>query len=187
MKIVNAMVASLLLAAVPLAAQADVMSYSYIDLGYVETDIDNGPSADGFGVRGSVDFAENFFVFGEYTNQDLQGIDIDQFAVGLGGHLGLTEKLDGVGRIGYVDAEASVGGFSASVDGYLVSAGLRGQVTDDFEMEGHLIHRDLGDAGDETAFSIGGRYFFTDQFALGLEYEIGDDAKTFLIGGRFSF
>lgn len=187
MKIVNAMVASLLLAALPLAAQAEDMSYSFIDLGYVETDLDNGPTADGFGVRGSVGFAENFFVFGEYTNQDLQGVDIDQFAVGLGGHLGLTEQLDGVGRIGYVDGEASAGGFSVSVDGYLVSAGLRGQVTDDFELEGHVIYRDLGGDGDETAFSIGGRYFLTDQLALGAEYEIGDDAKTLFIGGRFSF
>ncbi|HEX9707864.1 MAG TPA: hypothetical protein VGA24_09535 [Steroidobacteraceae bacterium] len=188
MKFVKAMVGGLLLVAAPLAALADDMSYSYIDLGYVETDLDNGPTADGFGVRGSVGFAENFFVFGEYTNQDLQGIDIDQFAVGLGGHLSLTEKLDGVGRVGYLDAEASAGGVSISVDGYLVSAGLRGKVTDDFELEGHVIHRDLGDdGGDETAFSIGGRYFFTDQLALGVEYEIGDDAKTFLIGGRFSF
>ncbi|MEX0734012.1 MAG: porin [Steroidobacteraceae bacterium] len=188
MKIVNAMVASLLLAAVPLAAQAEGMSYSYIDLGYVETDIDNGPTADGFGVRGSVGFAENFFVFGEYSNQDVQGVDLDQFAVGLGGHLGLTEKLDLVGRVGYIDAEVSAGGFSVSVDGYLVSAGLRGQVAEDFELEGHVIHRDLGDAGgDDTAFSIGGRYFFTDQFALGLEYETSNDANTIFVGGRFSF
>jgi Ax21 family sulfation-dependent quorum factor len=188
MKIVNAMVASLLVAAVPFAAQAEDMSYSYLDLNYVETDIDNGPTADGFGLRGSVAFAENYFVFGEYTNQDLRGVDIDQFAVGLGGHLGLTETVDLVGRVGYVDAEVSAGGFSVSVDGYLVSAGLRGQVAEDFELEGHVIHRDLGDdGGDDTAFSIGGRYFFTDRFALGAEYEIADDAKTILVGGRFSF
>ncbi len=188
MKIVNAMVASLLLAALPLAAQAEGMSYSYVDLGYVETDIDNAPTADGFGVRGSVGFAENYFAFGEYTNQDLQGIDIDQLAVGLGGHLDLTEKLDLVGRVGYLDAEASVGGISVSVDGYLVSAGLRGQVAPDFELEGHVIHRDLGDdGGDDTAVAIGGRYFFTNRFALGAEYEIADDAKTILVGGRFSF
>ncbi|MGH8129612.1 MAG: outer membrane beta-barrel protein [Steroidobacteraceae bacterium] len=188
MKIVKAMVASLLLAALPLAAQAEGMSYSYIDLGYVETDIDNGPTADGFGVRGSVGFAENYFVFAEYTDQDLRGVDIEQFAVGLGGHLGLSETLDLVGRFGYLDAEVSAGGASASADGYLVSAGLRGQVAEDFELEGHVIHRDLGNqGGDDTALSIGGRYFFTGQFALGLEYETSDDADTIFVGGRLSF
>ncbi len=188
MKFMNATLTSLLLAAVPLAAQADAMSYSYIDLGYLETNLDNGPTADGFGVRGSAAFADNFFVFGEYANQDLQGIDIDQFAVGLGGHLDLSETVDLVGRIGYLDAEASAGGFSVSVDGYLVSAGVRGRVVEDLELEGHVIHRDLGSqGGDDTSVAIGGRYFFTDQFAVGAEFDLADDADTILAGVRISF
>ncbi|MGH8250919.1 MAG: outer membrane beta-barrel protein [Steroidobacteraceae bacterium] len=188
MKIVNAMAGSLLLAALPLVAQAEDMSYSYVDLGYVETDIDNLPSADGFGLRGSVGFSENWFVFGEYTDQDLAGVDIDQFAVGLGGHYTLTEEMDLVGRVGYVDAEAAVGPFTASVDGFLVSAGLRGQIGDAFELEGRVDHTDLGDdGGDDTSIAIGGRYFFTDQFALGAEYSSSDDANAIFVGLRWSF
>ena len=49
MKILKAMTASLMLAAMPLAAHAENMSYTYLDLGYLETHIDGvDPSADGF-------------------------------------------------------------------------------------------------------------------------------------------
>ncbi len=187
MKLAKIVVGSTLLALAPLVALADDLSYSYVDLGYVQTDIDGAPSADGFGLRGSVGFGENWFVFGEYSNQDLDGVDIDQFAVGFGGHYGLTDAMDLVGRIGYVDAEASAGGSSISVDGYLVSAGLRGRMGDAFELEGRADYTDYGNNGDNTALVIAGRYFFTDQFALGAEFSTSDDADAYLVGVRWSF
>lgn len=193
MKIANAVVASLLLAAAPLAAQAEDMSYSYIDLGWVNTDFDGlGESADGPGVRGSIAFGENFFAFGEYTMQEADvlgvSVDVDQIAVGLGGRLGISDRADLVGRVGYTELDASGAGASADADGYLVSAGIRGQVTDSFELEGHVIHTDLGsDGGDETALAVGGRYFFTKTFAVGAEYRSGDDTDTWMAGVRFSF
>ncbi|MEX1994697.1 MAG: outer membrane beta-barrel protein [Steroidobacteraceae bacterium] len=187
MKIVNAMVGSLLLAAVPLAAQAEDMSYSYIDLGYAETDVDGGPTGDGFGVRGSVGFAENFFVFADYLSQDFGFVDVDVYSVGLGAHLGIAENVDLVGRVGYLEADASASGLSGNVDGYLVAAGLRTRLADSFELEGNVIYRDLGSGADDTAIAIGGRYFFTDGVAVGAEYEHGDDGSTIFAGVRFSF
>lgn len=187
MKIMNAMVGTLLLAAAPLAAQAEGMSYSYLDLGYAETDLDGGPSGDGFGVRGSMGFAENFFVFADYLTQDFGPVDVDVYSVGLGARMGLTDTLDLVGRAGYLKADASAGGFSADDDGYLVAAGLRGRVADQFELEGNVIHRDLGSGADDTAVAVGGRYFFTDNVALGAEYEHSDDGSTVFAGVRFSF
>jgi hypothetical protein len=38
-----------------------------MDLNYVSADLENGPSGDGFGTRGSVGFGGNFFVFAEYS------------------------------------------------------------------------------------------------------------------------
>ncbi len=187
MKIVNAMVGTLLLAAAPLAAQAEDMSYSYVDLGWLSTDIDNGPTADGFGLRGSIGFAENFFAFAEYSNQQVSGVDVDQYAVGLGGRFGISENVDLVGRAGYIKADASSGGFSIDDDGYLVSAGIRGRVADGFELEGNVIHRDYGGGSDDTSVAVGGRYFFTENFAVGAEYEMADDANTILAGVRFKF
>jgi len=195
MKIVNAMVGSLLLAAVPLAAQAGDMSYSYIEAGYNEADLDSVADGDGFAVRGSIGFAENFFAFAEYATFGFPAsVDLDQISVGLGGHLGISDRVDLVGRVGYTEFDLSVPGLgSDSADGYLVSAGIRGQVTDSFELEGHAVHTDLGsDVGDSTALVIGGRYFFTKNFAVGAEYRTGDDLggadlDVIYVGARFSF
>lgn len=187
MKIVNAMAGTLLLAAAPIAAQAEDMSYSFIDLGYAETNLDGGPTGDGFGLRGSIGFAENFFAFADYLNQDFSGIDFDIYTVGLGGHLDIAESVDLVGRVGYVDANASFGGLSADESGYLVSAGVRAQPAKQFELEGNVIYRDLGSGADDTAVAVGARYFFTDLFAVGAEYELSDDADTWFAGVRLSF
>lgn len=189
MQILKAMTATLMLAALPLAAHTEDMSYSYVDLGYVETEIDGvGPKADGFAVRGSVGFLENYFVFAEYTDQSVGGIDIEQSAVGLGGHYGLTDTLDLVGRAGWVQAEASGFGLAVDDDGWLASLGLRGQVGEYVELEGSVIHTDFGgNNGDDTAFAVGGRYHFNKTFAVGAEYQEGDDVSTILVGVRLSF
>lgn len=189
MKFIKAMTANLLLAALPLASHAEEMSYSFVDLGYVETDIDGlGPTADGFALRGSIGFAEHYFAFAEYSSQSVSGVDLDQTTVGLGGHYGLSDKLDLVGRTGWFKAKASGFGVSFDDDGYLVSAGLRGKVGESVELEGSVIYTDLGGSGgDDTAVAVGGRYFFTRNFAVGAEYQKGSDASTILAGVRYSF
>ena len=189
MKTLKAITASLMLAALPLASHAEDMSYSFVDLGWVQTDIDGVSSkADGFAIRGSAGFAENYFVFAEYSSQSVSGIDLDITAVGLGGHYGLSDNLDLVGRAGWFKAKASGSGGSFDDDGYLVSAGLRGQIGDNFELEGSVIYTDLGGAnGDDTSVAVGGRYYFTRNLALGAEYQHGNDSSTIMLGGRYSF
>ncbi|MGB5133343.1 MAG: hypothetical protein WBO00_12035 [Steroidobacteraceae bacterium] len=189
MKILKAMTAGMVLAALPLASHAEDMSYSNIDLAYVSTDVDGfGPSFDGFGVRGSIGFAENYFAFAEYSSVSASGFDVDQTAVGLGGHYGLTDNLDLVGRAGWYKAEVGSGGASLDDDGYLVSAGLRGRAGDKVELEGSVIYTDVGGSGgDQTTIAVGGRYYFTPTFALGAEYQDNDDWSSYLVGVRFSF
>jgi hypothetical protein len=189
MKILSAVASSLVLAAMPFLAHAEGMSYSYVDLGYVETNIDGlGPNLDGFGLRGSVGIAENFFVFAEYLDQSVSGVDLEQYSVGLGGHYGLSDTLDLVGRVGYANAEVSASGFgSFDEDGYLLSAGLRSQLGTNVELEGGLIYTDSGSGSSDTALAVGGRYHFNKNFAAGLEYQVSDDVSSFLIGVRGSF
>ena len=45
-------------------------------------------------MRGSFGFAENFFVFAEYATVWLPGlnVDLDQIAVGLGGHFRISDE-----------------------------------------------------------------------------------------------
>ena len=51
-----------------------------------------------------------------------------------------------------------------------------------------MIHTDFGGTdGDDTAFAVGGRYHFNKTFAVGAEYQTGDDSSTILAGVRISF
>lgn len=188
MNLVKIATSSLMLALAPLTALADDMSYSYVDLAYVETDIDNAPTADGFGLRGSIGFAENWLAFAEYSAQSVQGVDIDTIAVGLGGHYGLAENLDLVGRLGYFEVDLNAGGgLDASDDGYLFDLGLRGRLGDAVELEGGARYTDLSDGGDDTSLFIGGRFHFNKTWALGAEYQSGDNSSSLLAYVRASF
>lgn len=187
MKLANVMLGGLLLAASPLAALADGMSYSYVDLAYVETDIDNAPTADGFALRGSVGFAENWFAFGEYSDQSVSGVDLTQYAAGIGGHYALADNLDLFGRLGWAKFEIDAGFVDFDDDGYLVDLGLRGRVGDAVELEGGARHTDFGDSGDDTALFLGGRFHFNATWALGAEFQSSDDADTLLAYVRASF
>jgi len=180
------LIGGLLLAVAPLAAMADGLNYSYVEADYVDLDIDNAPSGDGFAVRGSVGFANNWFAFADYVDASVDVIDIENIAVGIGGHYPINDTLDVVGRIGYTESDLSSGPLSASDDGYLLTAGVRGQMSQ-FEMEGHLVYTDLSDGGDETAFEFAGRWNFTDMFSAGVAYRIGDDANVLFAGVRLSW
>jgi len=189
MKLAKAVIGGLLLAATPLAAMADDMSYSYVDLGYAQLDIDGvGPSADGFGLRGSIGFAQNWFAFAGYTAESVQGIDIDTISVGVGGHYGFTDNLDLVGRLGYFEINLDAGGgLNADDNGYLADVGLRGRVGDAVELEGGLHYTDLSDGGDDTALYVGGRFHFNKTWALGAEYASGDNSSEIFAYVRASF
>ena len=189
MKCMKVVLGSAMLALAPLAALADDMSYSNVDLAYVDTDIDGvNQSADGFGLRGSIGFAQNWFAFAEYATQSVQEVDIDNIAVGVGGHYGLTDTLDLVGRLGYVQVDLSApGGLNADDDGYLADLGLRGRVGDSVELAGGLRYTDFSDGGDDTAFVVGGRFHFNKTWAVGAEYQSGGDSSSILALVRASF
>jgi len=188
MKSVKVVLGGILLAASPLAALAEDMSYSYVDLAYVDTEIDGvGPSLDGFGLRGSAGFSQNWFAFGEFAAQSANGVDLDTYAVGLGGHYRLADNLDLVGRLGWTKVEISSGPFDADDDGYLVDLGLRGRVGDAVELEGGARYTDFSDGGDATSLFFGGRFHFNETWALGAEYQDGDDTSSILAYVRASF
>jgi hypothetical protein len=189
MKFLNVMTAGLMLAGLPLASHAEAMSYSFIDLGYIAADIDGASSnPDGFALRGSVGFAEQFFAFAAYSKLSASGVDVDQTTVGLGGHYGLSDNLDLVGRAGWLNADGSGPGGSLSDDGYVLSAGLRGRVGTSVELEAGVAYADFGGSiGDDTSFAVGGRYYFTRNIAVGAEYQDDGDGSVIFLGGRYSF
>lgn len=174
-------------------APAADLSYSYVDAGWAQSDIDDlDEKGDGFFVRGSVGFAESWFASAGYrqVSFDVGGLDIDFEAidVGIGGHMPLSDSVDGVARLSYIDVSAD-GPFGASADdsGYGVSLGVRARPAPQFEIEAMLDYTDLDESGDDTAGRLGGRFYFTPAFAIGAEVSFSDDQTDLGLYGRFTF
>ena len=200
MKIANAMLGGLVLAATPFLATAadNDMSYRYFQVGYMETEVDipgANETLDGFGTRGSFGFAENFFVFTEFSSQEIEEgnaeLELNQMAIGLGGHYPLTDTIDLVGRVGAAEADLEVTAGDVTVldldeSGYIAGAGLRAQAGDNVQLEFGVIHQDIGEFSD-TGFEVAARYHFNRNWAVALEYQdIGDFSNVFA-GVRYSF
>ena len=180
-----------LAAALPLASQAETMSYSYAELGYVDAKLDVGNShvdGDGFALRGSLAVHPNFFVFANYQDLGFDGgVDTSLLEVGGGGHWPLTDKVDIIGKLGITKAEVDAGRFDADDDGFLLGARVRGIVAPKFELEAGFDYRDLDEAGDDTTIVFEGRYFFIDNLAGGLSVSLGDDVTSLGLNVRLTF
>ena len=171
------------------AAADDGLSYNYVEASYVDSEIDDlDIDGDGLALAGSVAIGDTMFLHAGYGTLDFdRGIDLDQKTIGLGAHTSISNNVDLIGTIGYVDAELDTPFGSADDDGYSVGVGLRGKIAEAFELEGGISYVDLDDSGDDTTFNLGGRYYFTESFALGAGIGIGDDVTTWNLGVRLEF
>jgi len=186
LKIASAVAATLAL--LPLAAQSEGISYTYVEAAYVETDIDGvSRNADGYALRGSIGITDNVFMFAGYTDQSIGPLDFEIYNIGAGYAWSLTPRTDLYGKVSYVRAELSGPGFGGNDDGFGLGIGVRHLVTDQFELEAAVSYVDLSDSGDDTALGIGARWHFTPQFSLGAEASFADDAKSYGVGLRWSF
>jgi Outer membrane protein beta-barrel domain len=180
-----------LAAAMPLASDAGTMDYSYAELAYVDTELDVDDfdvDGDGFELRGSVAFHENFFAYAGYQDLGFDfGIDGNRLDVGAGMRWPLNPKIDLVGRAGIVQTEVDVGTFDDDDDGFLIGARLRSGITSQFEVEGGFDYTDLDDSGNDTSVVLEGRYFFVQQVSGELKLEFSDDATAIGIGARVTF
>ena len=171
------------------SAAADI-SYDYVRLSYVDTELDLGPvdvDGDGLELAGSLTVHQNAFAFASFSALDLDfGADASRLEIGGGYHHPLTPKIDLVGRLGYVNVDLDSGGGSADDDGILLSGGVRGRVTEVIEARAALNHRSMDKGDSDTELEVGGDYYVTEQFTVGVGLSLGD-ATSLLLGGRFSF
>lgn len=175
-------------------ALAEEISYNFIEIGYQRITIDNvlgdqDIDGDGFEIAAAVELGEHWFLAADYSQGSFDyGIDLDQALVGAGFHVGMTPATDFYAALSYVRVESAISGFgSDDEDGYGITAGVRGLVTERFELQADITYIDFGDDGDVTAYGVSGTYNFTPRFAGAINIEVEDEAKGYGVGLRYYF
>lgn len=170
------------------ALAAEGFSYSNAEIGYASTEI-GGIDGDGLTFGFSAGFASNFFAFAGYNDFSYDGpLSSNQLTVGAGFHWPLNDKVDLVTGLSYEEFKVKVSGLgSASDDGFGLSAGLRGRITDQFELSGGGKYIDLGGGSDDIIWMAAAHWYFTPTLALGADISDSDDGTTFGIKLRYDF
>ena len=196
--------ALVLAAALPMSAHASELSYSFVELDYLSsTDAItlgfNGPGLDteGYGIRGSFGFGENFYVSGKYSNSDLDvnsAIDADKWAVALGYHRPLYDQADWFAELGYTELQSNNAPFDDNA--YNVSIGIRGSISDRFEGIAKMSYNDGANFSGalypqyNSSFSVtaGLQWRINEMWGIVGEVEAHEDSTTdYTLGVRASF
>jgi long-subunit fatty acid transport protein len=162
------------------SAGAQDFDYNYLQLGYGTIDFDDiNVDGDGLGLSGSYAINPDWHVFAGYQDADLDfGIDATSFGAGVGYNTELSPTVDMLARFSYQYVEVDAGG-QGSIDdnGIGFGVGMRFAASDELEVDAAIDYVDLGNGGDETAFSLGALYNFTDAFSAGLGGSWSDDVS----------
>lgn len=157
------------------AMAADGFSYNLGELAYIDTD-----GGDGWAVRGQAEIGRNLSVLGSFTDYD----GGNWLNAGLGVNWGLNPSLDLVGALTFERAKADGGG---SETGFGIAGGLRGRVFEQLELTAGLKYVDMGNGWDDTTLSAGGRWYFTPNFAAGIDFSDNDGGNAWALAVRYDF
>jgi hypothetical protein len=182
-------VAAFLTLSLPCALYADGFDYTFVDAGFVNSDLDAGPfdvDGDGIGVNGSIGVSDNVHIIAGYADEDYDfGVGSTTWSAGVGFNTGINENLDFVADLSYMDVDVDSPFGSAGEDGYGLGAGIRARAGEKIELDAGLLYVDLDDS--DTVLNVGGRYYFNDSFALGAGLSDADGGTAWTIGVRAEF
>lgn len=184
------LVASLLLAAAPLAAHADDFDYTYAEGEIISMNPSHSSgSPSGPGVDGSYAVAPNAHVFAGYSHVSCCSISQNIFDIGAGWNTHLADQVDL-----FVDGEFlsvntsgnSSNGGNGTNTGWGATGGLRWWLVDRLEFDGYVNHTDISSNTENT---LGARILWT--FDLHWRVFAGasnnSDQNTYMIGARYDF
>lgn len=172
------------------SAGAQGFDYNFLQLNYSNIDFDDiNVDGDGLGLSGSYAINPDWHVVASFQSAGLDfGVDLIQFGAGFGYNTELSETVDAFAQFSYqyIDFDTPGGG-GGDDSGLGFDVGLRFAASPEVEIDAGFSYVDFGDGGDDTAFSLGGLYEFTDAFSLGLSGSFSDDVSSFTLSGRFYF
>lgn len=181
---------TILLLAASAVAFADDFNYTYLQVTYGNVDLDGATvNGDGLGLSGAFGITDSLHIVGGYQTTDFGSFaNVDQWSLGLGVHSSLTDSLDAVAEVSYVNATLDPAGFpSLSDDGFGLTVGGRLSVTPLVEINAGISYVDLSDSGSNTGFGGGVLFNLMDNFSVGLAGSWDDDASVYSLGARLYF
>ena len=162
---------------------APALDYSYAELRFVDVDENGG---DGFILGGSYELQNNWFILGSVTDLGFNGgVDFFTFELGGGYVWNYRPDWDLFANARYMNTDVDFNGGSNDDSGVGLTGGVRGMIAPQFEVRGSVNHVTIGDG--DTFIQIAGDYYFTDQFAAGLSFDVGGDLDTLTVGARWYF
>lgn len=172
------------------AAESDGFSYNLIEGSYAFLDLE-GLDVDGPGVNAAFELTPNLFIAGGLQSLEADGGgEIDMLNAGLGLNFPIAPNFDLVGGASFERYKFEGVG---SETGWGINGGVRGRVAGSLELTANVKYTDVGDYGNALAWTAGGRWYFTPNFAIGADYTSWDfddtDVKLdgFLVSLRYDF
>jgi opacity protein-like surface antigen len=193
----NDMLRSVLLTALlafSASVSAEDFSYNYFSAGYTRINLDDGfvdIDGDAFGLNGSYEINESFYVFAGYGMGEFKEagitVDLDSLSIGIGWHTPLSDRVDLVTDLSYEYIDLSALGQSVDDNGFGLGVGLRFAATDNVELNAGINYVDFSDGGNDTGFGVGALFGVSDNIDIGLSADWADDTSAYGINGRFYF
>lgn len=161
------------------------LSYTFGELAYNDLDAGNA-SIDGLSVEGSYEFTDMFFGFASFADLGGEGYDSTTLNFGVGAAIGLTDNVDGYGKIGIVQNDTSFGPADVDDSGFGLEFGVRSMVARNIEVFGDVQYVDIYEDS-ETGFEIGGRYWLNQDLGFSLAYTDVDESDGLMLAARYHF
>ena len=180
----------LLLALAPAAAFAE-MSYSNVELKYLDLSLSDGffnENGTGFALDGSYALNSKVFLLGEWQDDSYDfGVSGRTYELGAGFHHAISSTVDFVGTLSYLDSKVSGGGASVSDNGFGLGGGIRARLAKEFELDAGLKYVDFDKGGSDTGLHVDGRWYFKKAMALSFGIDNTDNVDVWHFGFRAEF
>ena len=171
---------------ISVTATAEDFNYNWLQLGYSTFDFETA-DGDGFELAGAFELSEEFFLFGGYSQADLDfGIDTSTWNAGFGYRNSIAASTDLFATASYEYVEFDAPVFGRSDDsGFGLGVGMRFMPVPAVELTGSINYVDVGD--DDTVLKLAALYNFDPQFSIGLGSAFSDDVTSWTFFGRWYF
>ena len=178
---------ALAFAALPLATNAQALSYNYVEGGLVMYPDADGQDYTGFGVRASYELEQvdpQAFVYGGYSMVS-DDVDLTIMHFGAGYRFEINNQTEAWGGAGFDNSKVKLGSFSSSDTALALRGGLRHQLSDDTELAATM--RIVTGDFDYTGFAFTVRQHLNDKLSLLGEIDSFDGDIGFIAGVNYGF